>query len=62
MTGFNFNTERWDEPQDDPLEAPNRKRAVAVEQYEGRAVAVGDETAEEWLVAEHGAHNLEWCV
>lgn len=62
MSEFNFNTERWDEPQDDPLEAPDRKRAVAISQHGERAVAVGDESAEEWLVAEQGARELEACV
>lgn len=45
----------------DPLEASNNREAVAVSQWRGsKAVAIGDNTKEEWLVAPEAVDLAEF--
>jgi len=47
-------------PDDDPLEAETQSEAVIIDQWgENKAVAMGDESAEEWIIADD-ALELDW--
>lgn len=44
---------------EDPLEAESEQQAIYVSEYNGQVSAVGDETKEEWILAEQ-CYSLEW--